>query len=302
VNCMPEDNCCTGIENCTLTNSRPFNATPPTPPYLQLAAAMNAAGEAFVASGVTPIGFWTSYRDMGSRSFGLRGVWDVELNKYRVKTAAWNKYRSLAGGAGSTNPEACWIPGSYFPVDFEYDSTLRSTAPGDWAYAHYKGSCAPGERIMGVSKSIASGWGRLGICYKDPLDSGRYQNPNPDQQLRCTVRNVTAGDDRGAVSTTDVDWDPGNWKAECAPDEYVAGVAQSLAHQFSHVLCCPQTLSPEHRTCETVAFGSGDNRQDNSSGNWDAAGHKGECGVGRYVAGVSRTPAGQPNALLCCTQ
>jgi len=306
VNCRPEDNCCTGIENCTLTNSRPFDATPPTPPYQQMAAAMNAAGEAFVASGVTPVGIWVSYRDAMPKSFGLRGVWDVELNKYRVKTAAWNKYRSLAGGAGSTNPEACWIPGSYYPVDFENDSTLRTTASGDWAYAHYKGNCAPGERIMGLSKSIANSWSRIGMCYKDPLDSGRYMHPNPDQASSCTVRNVTAGDDRGAglgrPPTTSVDWDPSNWKAECAPNEYVAGVAQSLDHLFSHVLCCPQTLSAANRTCETVVFANGDNRQGTDSGNWDPNGYKGECGVGRYVAGVSRTPAGQPHALLCCTQ
>lgn len=314
VDCRPEDNCCTGIENCTLTNSRPFDMTPPTPPYQQMAAAMNAAGEAFVASGVTPLGIWASYRDAWPKSFGLRGVWDPDLHKYRVKLAGWNKYRSLAGGMGSTNPEACWIPGSYFPVDFENGDTLRTTSSDDWAYANYKASCAPGERIMGLSKSIANGWSRLGICYKDPLDSGRYNHPVPETNPppttpdapRCTIRDVQAGDDRGAAlglpPTTTLDWDPGNWRAECAPTEYVAGLAQSLDHLFTRVLCCPQTLSAEQRTCEAVVFGSGDNRQATDSGEWDAAGYKGECGVGRYVAGVSRTPAGQPNALLCCTQ
>lgn len=313
VDCTPADNCCTGIENCTLTNSVPYNATPPTPPYQQMAAAMNAAGEAFVSSGVTPIAIWASYRDALPSSFGLRSVWDIDNNRYRVKLAGWNKFRSLAGGTGSTNPEATWAVGTYFPVDFENGDTLRTTSSGEWAYAHYKSSCAPGERIMGLSKSIAQGWSRLGICYKDPLDSGRYHHPVPETNPppttppseRCTVRIVSSGDDRGAGQglppTTTMDWDPGNWRAECAPTEYVAGLAQTLEHSFSHVLCCPAELSP-NRTCEVVAFGSGDNRQATDSGEWDAQGYKGECGVGRYTAGVSRTPAGQPNALLCCTQ
>ena len=116
------------------------------------------------------------------------------------------------------------------------------------------------------------------------------------------MRNVLSGSDRGATPTTGVDWDPGNYLAECAPTEYVAGIAQSPTdHQFSHILCCPATVSAT--TCTTVAFGSGDNRQNTDTGNWDTAGYKGECGVGRYVAGVSRTATtGQPNALLCCNQ
>jgi hypothetical protein len=314
VDCTPLDNCCTGIENCTLTNSQPYNTTPPTPPYQQMAAAMNAAGDAFQSSGVTPVAIWTLYRDAGFRSFGLRGVYDEELHKYRVKLAAWNKFRSLAGGTGSTNPEACWAVGSYFPVDFNGQDALRTTSSDDWAYANWKASCAPGERIMGVSKSIATGLTRIGICYKDTLDSGRYNHPVPETNPppttpdapRCTVRDVNAGDDRGASvgkpPTTSLDWDAGNWRAECGPDEYVAGLAQGLDHRFSRILCCPQTLSAAQRTCEAVAFGSEDNRQSTDSGNWDADGYKGECGAGRYVAGVSRTPEGGPNALLCCTQ
>jgi len=314
VDCLPEDNCCTGIENCTLTNSRPYNTTPPTPPYQQMAAAMNAAGEAFQSSGVTPVAIWTLYRDAGPKSFGLRGVWDEELHKYRVKLTAWNKFRSLAGGTGSTVPEACWAVGSFFTVDFNGQDDRRTTSSDDWAYANWKAACAPGERIMGLSKSIDTGLTRVGICYKDTLDSGRYNHPVPETNPppttpdapRCTVRDVNAGDDRGASvgkpPTTSMDWDAGNWRAECSPDEYVAGLAQGLDHRFSRILCCPQTLSAAQRTCEAIVFGSGDNRQSTEHGDWDPEGHKGQCGVGRYVAGVSRTPAGEPNALLCCTQ
>jgi len=306
-------NLCVGIESCTVTNSLPNGSAP----YQQLAAGMNAAGEAFVASGVTPVAIWSSYRDGDPTIpslFGLRGVWDATLNKYRVKTAGWNKYRSMTGVLTSTNQEACWIPGSYFSGFFDVDDYLRTTSSNDWAYGHHKGVCAPGERIQGLSKATTGHGGpRAVVCYKDPLDSSRYNHPVPETNPPpttpdapvCTVRNVEAGDDRGAARglspTTSQDWDAGNWRAECSPTEYVAGVAQSLDFKFTHVLCCPATLSAQ-KTCETVAFGSADNRQSTESGNWDANGFKGECGVGRYAAGVSRTPAGQPNALLCCTQ
>ncbi|WP_224241012.1 hypothetical protein [Hyalangium gracile] len=288
-------NSCTGVDNCTLVNSLPTGS----PPYLQLAAAMAAAGDALVQSNVTPNAIWYDYRDDAVEGFGLRSVWDSTTEKYLVKTAAWNKFRSMAGGMGSTNPEACWVKGDYFNVPFETGDTLRSTSAGDWAYGYYKGECAPGERIMGLSKSVANGWARMGICYKDPLDSGRYKHPTPTFPL-CTIRTVLNGSDRGATPTKPGDWDPGNYLAECSPTEYVAGVAQTTDNKFSHILCCPATVSAT--SCTTVAFGSADNRETDDSGNWDAAGTKGECGVGRYVAGVSRTPAGQPNALLCCNQ
>ncbi|WP_224370060.1 hypothetical protein [Hyalangium versicolor] len=292
---------CTGLDSCTLFMSQAANNTP----YLQLAAAMNAAGEAFVNSAVTPIAIWYDYRDEATETFGLRSGWDVTTGKYTAKTAAWSKFRTLAGGTGSTLAEACWAKGDYFKADFENGDTLRSTSSGDWAYGYYKAECAPGERIMGVSKSIANGWSRVGLCYKDPLYAGRYTQPNP-RFPACSVRIVLNGSDRGqALSppkspTTTVDWDPGNYLAECAPTEYVAGVAQSTDHKFSHLLCCPAAVSAT--SCSTVAFGSADHQESTDSGNWDAGGYKGECGVGRYVAGVSRTPNGQPNALLCCNQ
>ncbi|WP_407738531.1 hypothetical protein [Hyalangium sp.] len=311
--------CGPNVENCTLFLSAKTGSPPmDPPPFLQVAAAMAAAGDALVNSGVTPFGIWRDYRDDadGSKGFGLRANWDPNLTtgqKYVVKAAAWNKYRSMTGSTGNTNPEACWIKGAYVAVDFEGISTQRTTNAGDWAYSFNKGECAPGERIMGLSKSTANGWARQGLCYKDPLDANRYMHPPlrdpapvPPPRL-CTVRNVMNGSDRGQLlspakpPTFNQDWDSGNYLAECAPDEYVAGVAQSPdAHQFSHVLCCPSTVTPS--SCSTVVFATADNRESTEFGDWDSAGYKGQCGVGRYVAGVSRTPAGQPHALLCCNQ
>lgn len=304
--------CTANVQNCTLfLSAKSGNPPIDPPPFLQMAAAMAAYGDALMNSGVTPIAIWRDYRDTadGSLGFGLRANWDPNLTtgqKYIVKAAGWNKYRSLTGSTANTNPEACWSKGAYATVNFENGSEQRTTNAGDWAYSFNKGECAAGERIMGLSK-LASGDGRprIGVCYKDPLDASRYQHPTPNTPV-CTVRNVLSGSDRGQflspakAPTFNVDWDSGNYLAECAANEYVAGVAQSLDHKFSHVLCCPATVTPS--SCSAVVFASADNRESTEFGDWDSGAIKGQCGVGRYVAGVSRTPDGQPHALLCCNQ
>ncbi len=153
-----------------------------------------------MASGVTPVAIWSGYRDETAEGLSACAASGTRTtNKYRVKTAGWNKYRSMTGSTASTNPEACWIPGSYFRwTSRTRPDTLRTTSSNDWAYGHNKGVCAPGERIMGLSKSIANGWAcaRAACCYKDPLDSGRYLHPIPTTNPppttphapRCTAR------------------------------------------------------------------------------------------------------------------
>jgi hypothetical protein len=74
----------------------------------QQAAGMQAAGDALVASAVTPYGLWYDYRDDVGERFGLRGQWNG--TRYPAKTTSWTKFRTLAGGTGSTDPEACWVP------------------------------------------------------------------------------------------------------------------------------------------------------------------------------------------------
>ncbi|MDY7227962.1 hypothetical protein [Hyalangium rubrum] len=255
----------------------------------QMTAAMQAAGDAFVNSAVTPIALWNNYRDDANEHFGLRDQWDTAAGLYPVRTTLWNKFRNLAGGTGSTVPEACWVPGEYFNAGFESGDTLRTTQAGDWAYGYYKGECAPGERMMGLSRSTANNWSRVGLCYKDPLDSSRYLH---------TSCNAVAVDVSPSSST---DWAYGNFKAECGAGKYVAAFAQlPETHDLSYVLCCPATVSGN--SCSSVVFAGADNRETLASGDWDSGGFKGECGVGRYVAGVSRTAAGDPHALLCCAQ
>ncbi len=272
-----------GFQMAACTNNCVLN-------QLQMTAGMQAAGDAFVSSAVTPVALWAGYRDSEDEYFGLRGEWAGAV--YPVRTTVWNKFRAIAGGTGSTYTEACWAQGIYRPMNFESGDARGTTQSGEWAHASYKGECPSSERVMGLSRSTTNHWARVALCYKDPLDSGRYLHTG------CYPRNIEQGSNRGTTATGD--WDPGNYLGECAADEYVAGVAQTPSHQLTTILCCPATVIGA--ACEARFFSSGDDRETTDSGEWDASGHKGECGVGRYVAGVSRTPTGEPSAILCCTQ
>ncbi|HEX8704688.1 MAG TPA: hypothetical protein VF815_38000, partial [Myxococcaceae bacterium] len=280
----------------------------------QQAAGYHAAGEALVNSAVTPLAIWNGYRDEGTDRFGVRGQWDAQNNTYTPRVATWNKFYSLAGGMGNTRPEACWATGSFFPLNFESSDARRTTRTYEWVWA-YRGECAPAERAMGLSKSPATGGPRTLLCYKDPLDGEKYTHihpfpdpydpngPDTDPSDNCAVIDVQAGSGHlPAGSPAPADWDPGNYKATCGPGRYVAALANSTTtRKLTHVLCCtaPVNQTAVSAQCSTVNFGT---RESTVSGDWDSGAEKAECGVNRYMAGVSVTPTGNPNALLCCNQ
>jgi hypothetical protein len=280
----------------------------------QMSAGYHAAGEALVNSGVTPLAIWNSYRDEGADRFGIRGDWDEPNFTYTPRVAVWNKFYSLAGGVGNTRPEACWSVGSFFPMNFETSDARRTTITYDWVWA-YRGECGPSERAMGLSKSPTTGGPRTILCYKDPLDGAKYTHIHPfpdpydpndtDPSDNCAVLDIQAGSSHLPAGSPAPNWDPGNYMASCGPGRYVAALANSTTtHKLTHVLCCAAPVNPGSVTaqCSTVNFSTADNRESTKSGDWDTGGIKGECGVNRYMAGVSVTPAGDPNALLCCNQ
>lgn len=281
----------------------------------QQAAGYHAAGEALVNSKVTPLAIWNSYRDEGDDRFGVRGQWDAPTNTYTPRTATWNKFYSLAGGVGNIRPDACWTVGNFIPLNFENGDARRTTRTYDWVWA-YRGECAPAERAMGLSKSPVTGGPRTLLCYKDPLDGEKYTHIHPfpdpydpndtDPSDNCVAVDIQAGSSHlPSGSPAPADWDPGNYKATCGVGKYVAALGNSTStKKLTHVLCCaaPVNQTAVSAQCSTVNFGAADNRESTASGDWDSGGIKGECGVNRYMAGVSVTPAGNPNALLCCNQ
>ncbi|MDC0713953.1 hypothetical protein POL68_36140 [Stigmatella sp. ncwal1] len=265
----------------------------------QMAAGMDAAANALVSSGVTPFGLWYNYRDDSVERFGLRGVWNG--NTYLPKTQVWNKYRNLAGGSTNTDPDVCWSLGAtYFSLDFDTKDSRRTTVTYEWFLDHYKAECAPGERLLGLSRATTGGWARTALCYTDTVSAPRYEHPVQGvPPTGCQSRSVLGGDNRG--TTASGDWDSGYAKAECGLNEYVAGVAQSPDNNFAGILCCP-AAGTARTSCTPRVFASQDNRETTASGNWDAAGTKGECGTASFVAGVSRDANGDPHALLCCAE
>lgn len=175
------------------------------------------------------------------------------------------------------------------PVNFEFGDARRTTSTGDWAAFSYKSECASGETVAGLSLNPGSLNTRIALCRA----SGDSRFPHNG----CYTRHFSTGDSRGTLATGD--WDPNYHKGECGTNEYVAGVAQDTAHGITAMLCCPGSVA--HNACATRVYHGSDSRESFSSGDWDPGNWKGECGPGRYVAGVSRsTSSGEPHALLCC--
>ncbi|NVJ25626.1 protease B [Myxococcus sp. AM011] len=179
----------------------------------------------------------------------------------------------------------------YASLNFESSDARRTASTGDWAYGDFKAECASGEPLTGVSLGPASRYSRIALC-RTGGDAGRYPHAG------CYSRFFSTADSRGTTATGD--WDVGNFKGECGANEFVAGVAQSTAHEITALLCCPGNVA--HNSCTPRVFDGQDARESSTSGDWDVGNWKGECGSGRYIGGISRNPSGgAPHALLCCS-
>lgn len=277
---LPTGTTCATAANCVVNTT-------------QQAAGMQAAGEAMVASGVTPFGLWYDYRDDNAQRFGVRGLWNG--SSYPAKSATWSKFYSLAGGTGSTDPQACWgaTSGTYYKLIFENGDARRTTSTGDWSYGHAKAECASGEQMTGLSMHPSTKRTHAALCRRDNGDNWRYPHNG------CYTRVMRNGENRGVTWTGD--WDYGYWKTECGANEFVAGISKNLGdHQVEAVLCCPGSVN--HNSCSAKVLGSAGAQETSETGDWDWGYWKAECGVGRYVAGVSREVSpGNPHAILCCS-
>ena len=89
---LPVGNACEPNKNCVSSPA-------------QMAAGIQAAVEAFNESGVVPVALWYDYRDDDGRH-GLRQQWDGQ--RYPARLEVWQKFKFLAGGTGSNDPESYW--------------------------------------------------------------------------------------------------------------------------------------------------------------------------------------------------
>jgi hypothetical protein len=122
------------------------------------------------------------------------------------------------------------------------------------------------------------------------------------ESVPSTTRPFSASDSRATTQTGD--WDPYNYKAECAPGERVKGLsAFTSGNHAAHAVRCTPGLATTYPqgSCRTVRFASGDNLPASPTiGNWDSGYYKGECAADEYVAGVSQSTALALDAILCC--
>jgi hypothetical protein len=169
------------------------------------------------------------------------------------------------------------------------DARDAQRAP-DWHPGAWKAECALSQAIVGLSKSLKEGNAHAALC--TPYVRAYRSTGEP--------RIVAfAGQDNRDVASPD--WDQGFYKGECSAREVVVGVSQTLDHKMASLLCATTKAPLAHKDCVAEVF-AGDKREPGASRlDWDAGYYKGECGAGRYVAGVSQdTKTGRPHAIYCC--
>jgi hypothetical protein len=196
--------------------------------------------------------------------------------------------------------------------DFHNQDFGDNRWPVDWSPGSFKAECPPGSTLRGMSvysSAVTDEYGNRRwagliwehdfahdiLCANDAGPAVLTQFPKD----ACTVRDISTGNDRATTATGD--WDQGSWKGECANDEYVGGVSQTPDGQVTDILCCRSPVVT-HTRCATRTFADQEAREPSLLCDWDEGFYKGECGNGRYVAGVSVDPHhnGGPVSLLCC--
>ena len=191
--------------------------------------------------------------------------------------------------------QAPHVTGVFWNQDYGYPA-VSPPALGDWSPGNYKGQCALGSPIIGVSRAINALESHAVECGAPTLSTG----PSGGQ---CYMRQAYPYDNRGTTDSGQ-DWDPGAYKTECAANEYVAGISQAANGVLESVLCCAATVA--HASCDAQVFYNNDSPAYGGP-DWDPGYYKGQCPDGQYVAGIS-TPAysavgtgGAAHAVLCCS-
>jgi hypothetical protein len=129
----------------------------------------------------------------------------------------------------------------------------------------------------------------------------------PGSSCRAVVFNATSiNNASGTWTSGSWDWDGGYYKGQCLANEYVAGISQSTTvNSVYSILCCAGNVNGN--SCSTQLMYNQNGFENGSiyltNGlDWDGGYWKGECGQGRYVAGVSRDVGGGfPHRILCCS-
>jgi hypothetical protein len=97
----------------------------------------------------------------------------------------------------------------------------------------------------------------------------------------------------------DIDWQPGQFKAECAKGEQVTGLSAATSTLVAHkALCAPMGKTAAPAAADTAEFVNA-NSGFTGGWDWDPGFFKGQCGWDRDIVGVSQVPGGKLGALRC---
>ncbi|WNG24284.1 S1 family peptidase [Cystobacter fuscus] len=107
---------------------------------------------------------------------------------------------------------------------FSTGDSRGTLATGDWDSGHYKGECGTNEFVAGVAQDTAHGITAMLCC------------PGAVAHNSCVAR-VFDGQN-GGWNPASGDWDPGNWKGECGPGSYAAGLSRNTSTGRPHALLC----------------------------------------------------------------
>jgi hypothetical protein len=182
-------------------------------------------------------------------------------------------------------------PADPLPCVFDGQDARSAKRTADWQPGSWKAECGASQALLGVSMALKDGNAHAALC---SADQRAYATTGEPKNLV-----FSGGDSRDAQSP---DWDQGYYKGECGAHEFVVGVSQTLDHKMTSILCARSKAGLARKDCKTQVFAGRDSREPGGSRpDWDPGFYKGECGAGRYVAGVSRDMKnGRPHAIYCC--
>jgi hypothetical protein len=172
-----------------------------------------------------------------------------------------------------------------------YGADTNRAGAADWFPEAWKATCASSEAVTGISQATTQAYVKSALCSTQAgLTAGA-----------SVTLNVTAENRRAKRIA---DWDHDFYKAECALNEYVSGVAQSPSTSnaaFKGIRCTAAPPGVSYASnCETHVAGT-DDRGTQAVGDWEHGFYKTECAAGKVVVGASKsTTTDKFHRILCC--
>ena len=156
-------------------------------------------------------------------------------------------------------------------------------AVADWASGYWKGSCAAGEAVTGLSSFPQDGAAHAAYC-----------NGTDALAADATAGVHTTGSTSGGMRLQPAG--SGNL-VDCGPNELITGLSQSTTGVFQG-LRCTRATGQSTFSCETRVLPGGV-AYTGAFGDWDPGHYKAECTGSKVAVGVF-VSGGKPQALVCC--